>query len=294
MSLAILACTGLDKPEGSVAREVAIRLAEEAGAEIICPVVLNRTPARYNKALAENRLIVVDGCATQCASKLAAEAAKKPGQKVVVSDLLKKWNRTVESELRLGAVGLELVQAIVDDIMGCEAAEAAKSLEAQTANGAPTADVPAEVMFEPASDFLVVVHDKYEFRIPSRGFLFNENDVWAQVSGKRARVGISDYMQQRLTDISFVDPPEVGASIEQFGEVGSVESTKATFELVSPISGTVVRVNQAVEDIPEAINEDPYGSWIAELELTSWEDDQTLLIDGPTYAADVQRKAAED
>ena len=99
MSLAILACTGLDKPEGSVAREVAIRLAEEAGAEIICPVVLNRTPARYKKALAENRLIVVDGCATQCAGKLAAAAEKKPVQKVVVSDVLKKSGRTLEPEL---------------------------------------------------------------------------------------------------------------------------------------------------------------------------------------------------
>jgi len=107
-------------------------------------------------------------------------------------------------------------------------------------------------------------------------------------------VGISDYMQQRLTDISFVDPPKVGANIEQFGEVGSVESTKATFELVSPVSGTVVRINEAVEDIPESINEDPYGSWIAELELTSWEEDQALLIDGQAYAADVQHKAAED
>ncbi len=79
MSIAILACTGLDKPEGSVAREVAIRLAEETGAEIICPVVLNRTPARYKKALAENQLIVVDGCATQCASKLAAAAGEEAG-----------------------------------------------------------------------------------------------------------------------------------------------------------------------------------------------------------------------
>ena len=93
MSLAILACTGLDKPEGSVAREVAIQLAEEAGAEIICPVVLNRTPARYKKALAENRLIVVDGCATQCAGKLAAAAEKKPVQKLIVSDILKKSGR---------------------------------------------------------------------------------------------------------------------------------------------------------------------------------------------------------
>jgi glycine cleavage system H protein len=301
MSLAILACTGLDKPEGSVAREVAIRLAEEAGVEIVCPVVLNRTPARYKKALAENRLIVVDGCATQCASKLASAVEKKPAQKVIVSDVLKKSGRTVEPELRLAADGLALAQAIVEDIKAAEAAEEAKAAEeaeaaeaakSQQAGGAGAA--PVEVAFEPPADFLVVIHDKYEFRVPSSGFFFNENDVWAQVSGTRARVGISDYMQQRLTDISFVDPPEVGTSIEQFGEVGSVESTKASFELISPVSGTVIRVNDAVEDIPESINEDPYGSWIAELELTSWEEDQTLLIDGPAYAAEVTRKAAED
>ena len=69
---------GSRQAEGSVAREVAIRLAEEAGAEIVCPVVLNRTPARYKKTLAENPLIVVDGCATQCAGKLAAAAKAKP------------------------------------------------------------------------------------------------------------------------------------------------------------------------------------------------------------------------
>jgi glycine cleavage system H protein len=294
VSLAIVACTGLDKPEGSVAREVAIRLAEEAGAEIICPVVLNRTPARYKKALAENRLIVVDGCATQCAGKLVAAAEKKPVQKIIVSEMLKKSSRTLETELRLDAGGLELAGAIVDDIKAAEAAEASKAQEAQAADRAPTAGVSAEVGFEAPTDFIVVVHDKYEFRVPSSGFFFNENDVWVQVAGHRGRVGISDYMQQRLTDISFVDPPQVGTNIEQFGEVGSVESTKASFELVSPVAGKVVRVNERVESIPESINEDPYGSWIAELELTSWEEDQTLLIDGPAYAADVQRKAAED
>jgi glycine cleavage system H protein len=295
MSLAILACTGLDKPEGSVAREVAIRMSEEIGAEIICPVVLNRTPARYRKALAENRLVVVDGCATQCASKLAAAAKKKPAQKMIVSDILKKSGRALEPELRLSPEGLALAQAIVEDIRAAEtdetaeAAVAAKSRELAGAEGAP-----AEAVFERPSDFLVVVHDKYEFRIPASGFFFNENDVWVQVSGTRARVGISDYMQQRLTDISFVEPPRVGTTVEQFGEVGSVESTKATFELVSPVGGTVIRVNEAVEDVPESINEDPYGSWIAELELTSWDDDRMLLIDGSAYAADVERKAAED
>ncbi len=86
----------------------------------------------------------------------------------------------------------------------------------------------------------------------------------------------------------------MGARIDQFDEAGTVESTKASFELVSPVSGTVVATNAAVVDAPESINEDPYGSWIAELELSGWEDDRGLLLDGPTYAADVERKAAED
>ncbi len=72
MKRAILSCNGLDKPEGSVAREVAIRGAGVIGSEIICPVLLNRAPARYKKALSESALIVVDGCSTRCATKLAA------------------------------------------------------------------------------------------------------------------------------------------------------------------------------------------------------------------------------
>jgi glycine cleavage system H protein len=151
-----------------------------------------------------------------------------------------------------------------------------------------------KVEFETASDFVVVVHDKYEFRIPLTGYLFNANDVWVQVAGNRARIGISDYMQQRLTDITYVDPPKIGTSVDQFDEAGTIESTKATFEVVSPVSGTVVGMNEAVFDAPESINEDPYGSWIAELELTAWEEDRALLVDGPAYAADVERKAAED
>ena len=100
-------------------------------------------------------------------------------------------------------------------------------------------------------------------------------------------------MQQRLTDITYVDPPKIGASIEQFGEAGTVESTKANFELVSPVSGTVVAVNEAVYDAPESINEDPYGSWIVELELSAWEEDRACSSMArrmlPTLSARLQR-----
>lgn len=285
MSYLILACTGLDKPEGSVAREVAIRLAEEAGAEIVCPVVLNRTPARYKKKLADSPLIVVDGCATQCAGKLAASVGAKPVQKVVVSRMVKESGTTLPPDLRLGSDALALAWRIADEIdLVATGSEATTGADQAT----------TEVEFEAASDFVVVVHDKYEFRIPLTGYLFNANDVWVQVAGNRARIGISDYMQQRLTDITYVNPPKIGTSVDQFDEAGTVESTKATFEVVSPVSGTVVGINDAVFDAPESINEDPYGSWVAELELTAWEEDRAMLVDGPAYAADVERKAAED
>jgi glycine cleavage system H protein len=286
MSFLVLACAGLDKPEGSVAREVAIRLAEEAGAEIVCPVVLNRTPARYKTTLAENRVIIVDGCATKCASKLAATVNSKPVRKVLVSDAVKASGSTLAPGLRLGPDALELAREIADEI------KAAEGAVREATQGAGQAAVEAE--FESPSDYAVVVHDKYEFRVPLAGYLFNANDVWVRVAGGRARIGISDYMQQRLTDITYVDPPKVGVRIAQFDEAGTVESTKATFEVVSPVSGTVVRTNEAVYDAPDLINEDPYGSWVAELELTDWEEDQALLIDGPAYAAEVERKAAEE
>ena len=286
MSYLVLACTGLDKPEGSVAREVAIRLAEEAGAEIVCPVVLNRAPVRYKKKLAESPLIVVDGCATQCAGKLAAAAKANIADKLMVSEVLKRSGEALAPELRLGPDALELARKIADDI---DAARAARSKETR----APEQTLAA-AEFETPAGFTVVTHDKYEFRIPLTGYFFDANDVWVQVAGTRARVGISDYMQQRLTDITYVDPPKLGARIEQFDEVGTVESTKASFEVGSPVSGIVVRINEVVVDAPESINEDPYGSWIVELELTAWDEDQGLLVDGPAYAADVERKAAEE
>ena len=160
----------------------------------------------------------------------------------------------------------------------------------------PSSTGTATADFAPPQDHLEVAHDKFLFKIPAAGFFFNENDVWVQVSadGSRARIGISDFAQQQLTDITFVGPPTIGAEVEQFGEVGYVESAKATLELVSPVSGRVVAVNAALSDAPETVNQDPYGKgWIAELELRDFAADRELLIDGPAYAEIVEKKAAE-
>jgi len=281
MKRAILSCNGLDKPEGSVAREVAIRVADATGSEIICPVLLNRAPARYKKALSEASLIVVDGCSTRCATKLAARLEAKVERKLLVSDAVKASGQPLESTLSLGPKGIALAQSIVDELL--------RDLNAPAVAAEPAAE------FATPTEYLVVTHDKFEFRIPVVDYVFNENDVWARVLDGVARVGISDYMQQKLTDINYFDAPRLDTAVEQFGELGSLESAKAVFEIVSPVSGAVTAFNQAVIDNPGLINEDPYGAgWLVEVKLAAWPQDQELLVDAPAYAEIVKRKAAEE
>jgi glycine cleavage system H protein len=281
MKHAILSCNGLDKPEGSVTREVAIRGAEATGSEIICPVLLNRAPARYKQALNESSLIVVDGCSTRCATKLAARLEATVERKVLVSDAVKASGQPLESTLSLGPNGLALARTIVDEMV--------RNLNASTVAVEPVAD------FEAPTEYLIVTHDKFEFRIPVVDYVFNENDVWARVVDGTARVGISDYMQQKLTDISYFDTPKLDALVDQFGELGNLESAKAVFEIVAPVSGTVVAVNRAVVDNPGLINEDPYGAgWLVEMKMMAWPQDRELLLDPAAYADIVQRKATEE
>ena len=281
MKRAILSCNGLDKPEGSVAREVAIRGADAIGGEIVCPVLLNRAPARYKNVLADGPLIVVDGCSTRCATKLATRLEAKVERKVLVTDAVKASGQPLESTLSLGPKGLALAQSIVDELV--------RNLNA------PVVVVELPVEFETPTEYLVVTHDKFEFRIPVVDYVFNENDIWARVLDGVARVGISDYMQQKLTDINYFDAPRLDTAVEQFGELGSLESAKAVFEIVSPVCGTVTVVNQAVIDNPGLINEDPYGAgWLVEMKLAAWQQDQELLLDPGPYAETVKRKAAEE
>jgi glycine cleavage system H protein len=281
MTCAVLACNGVDKTEGALAREVGLQVAEATGGDVICPVLLNRAPTRYEKALTENALIVVDGCGTRCASKLATGMGAKPKQKVLVSTLVKASGEHLEASLRLGPGEMALAKSIVADIVA--------ALSASETQAAPA------VAWDAQADFLVVVFEKFEFRIPKQGYWFSENDTWARVMGNRARVGISDYLQQQLTDIVYFDPPKVGTLVGQFGELGAVESSKAVFELIAPVSGTVVAVNEVVvQESPGLINEDPYGAgWLVEVELSAWAEDGELLLNGPTYADTVGPKAAE-
>jgi glycine cleavage system H protein len=98
---------------------------------------------------------------------------------------------------------------------------------------------------------------------------YSTEHEWARPDGRKVRVGITDYAQDALGDVVFVDLPAVGKQIDAGSLLGEVESTKSVSELYSPVTGTVVAVNTALADAPERLNEDPYGEgWICEIELS--------------------------
>jgi len=104
----------------------------------------------------------------------------------------------------------------------------------------------------------------HELNLPEDVRYSNDHE-WAQVTGNTVKIGISDYAQDQLGDIVFVELPEIGDSFSAGDEFGTLESVKAVSELYAPLGGEVVAVNGALEYAPELLNQDPYGGWIIEI-----------------------------
>lgn len=98
---------------------------------------------------------------------------------------------------------------------------------------------------------------------------YSTDHEWVRVEGGAARVGITDYAQDALGDVVFVDLPEVGAVVEAGASVSEVESTKSVSDIYAPVAGTILEVNGDLADAPERLNEDPYGEgWICVIEMS--------------------------
>lgn len=108
--------------------------------------------------------------------------------------------------------------------------------------------------------------------------LFSKEHEWVKMEGDTATIGITDYAQSSLGDIVYVELPKVGATIEQFGNVGVVESVKAVSDLFTPISGEVVEVNGALDADPAAVNREPYSAgWLMKVRVSNPDETQSLL-----------------
>jgi len=114
------------------------------------------------------------------------------------------------------------------------------------------------------------------------GLYYSESHEFVRVEGNVGFVGITDYAQNALGTVVYVDMPDVDDEVEAGEEFGAVESTKAASDLISPVSGTVIEVNEALEDQPELINEDAFENWIIKVEVSD-KSDLDNLMDAAAY-----------
>ncbi|MBQ6044306.1 MAG: glycine cleavage system protein GcvH [Bacteroidales bacterium] len=115
------------------------------------------------------------------------------------------------------------------------------------------------------------------------GLLYSDSHEWVMVDGDIAIIGVTDFAQAEMGDITYVDLPEVDDEVSKGEDFGALESVKASSELYSPVSGTVVAVNEALEDAPELVNEDAFANWIIKVEMSD-KGELESLMDAAAYA----------
>ncbi len=117
--------------------------------------------------------------------------------------------------------------------------------------------------------------------------LYSKSHEWVRTEGDIAVIGLTDYAQHELGDLVFVNLPEVDDEVTAGEALGDVESVKAVSDVISPVSGTVIEVNQELLDAPQMINEEPYGAWLIKVRFTAMEE----LLDAAAYDAFCQEEA---
>lgn len=121
------------------------------------------------------------------------------------------------------------------------------------------------------------------------GLYYAESHEYVKVDGDYGYIGITDYAQHALGNIVYVDMPEVNDEVEAGEDFGAVESVKAASDLISPVSGTVVEINEALEDNPELINKDAFANWIIKISLSDKSELENLM-DAAAYSASCDKQ----
>ena len=145
-----------------------------------------------------------------------------------------------------------------------------------------------------SKEMLELTVDKFTFRVP-KGLCYNDAGVWVKQEGSMARLGLSDFAQQRSGDMAFAEVKPIETVLKPGDEVASVETIKVNISLPSPVTGTIVEINTELQDAPEWINQDPYGKgWLVVMQLTDWESDKARLLNADAYYALIKRQAEEE
>jgi glycine cleavage system H protein len=145
-------------------------------------------------------------------------------------------------------------------------------------------------------EYLETTVDKFIFRVATDR-LYSREGVWVLEAGEpgRARLGLSDFVQQRNGDVAFVHLKPAGTRLTAGDVFGELETIKATLDLISPLAGEIVEINRDLDLNPENINQDPYGKgWMAVIQVASWEADRAKLLDPQAYLAVMRAQAEEE
>ena len=143
-------------------------------------------------------------------------------------------------------------------------------------------------------EFLETTVDKFTFKVATDRFYSSEG-VWVKEENGRARIGLSDFVQQRSGDVAFADVKPAGTSLAAGDDVANIETIKVNISYTCPVNGKIVEVNPAMSDAPEAINQDPYGAgWLAVMEVADWEAERTRLLDPQAYFEIMKGQAEEE
>ena len=147
-------------------------------------------------------------------------------------------------------------------------------------------------------EYLETTVDKFTFRVAKDRF-YTPEGVWVGArepgGSLNVRLGVTDYFQQHNGDVAFVTVKPPGTNLDSGNEFAEIESMKVTLELPSPVTGTIVEVNKALETNPELVNQYPYGQgWLALIEPMAWETDRAKLLDADAYLVIVRSQAEEE
>jgi len=145
-----------------------------------------------------------------------------------------------------------------------------------------------------SDEFYQTVEDKFIFKV-KRGLLYTEDDVWVKVEGKNARIGVTDFFQRRGGDIVYIVLPKVGDKVEKEEEFIQFETIKAVSTIKSPLSGTIEKVNDSLNDRPELVNEDPYGEgWLIVVATQKLKENLTEFLTAEKYFELMKVKIKKD
>jgi glycine cleavage system H protein len=267
----ILPCAGYDRPGGEVSRAAAEKLAKDRD-----DVVIGSMGALFKERPGEMRhyrtsdVFCLNGCGTNCASELVHARGRDDVASLSIPEIagsIEDFNEKVK----------HLVQIVTEEL-------GKATLKALSA----AIEEPARVI-----EYIEEKFDKFTLRV-AKGLKYSDNDFWVRVEGDYIRIGASDFLQQMMSDVYYVELGEPGTHVDMFDDAGAMESTKILVEIIVPVSGTIVESNVLLEDSPEFINESPYDrGWFYLIEPDDI-DELEMLRDASDYMAHALAKAKEE